>query len=107
MVMYSSEASQRIAFRPKQVRRSFLIMPEFGMQGQRRLREGSVLLIGAGGLGSPLALYLAAAGVGTCGARSIGVSGATSIGVVGASSAGAPGDCWRRMLRGALYVCGR
>jgi molybdopterin/thiamine biosynthesis adenylyltransferase/rhodanese-related sulfurtransferase len=44
-----------------------LIMPEFGMQGQRRLREGSVLLIGAGGLGSPLALYLAAAGVGKIG----------------------------------------
>jgi sulfur-carrier protein adenylyltransferase/sulfurtransferase len=44
-----------------------LIMPEFGMQGQRRMKEGSVLLIGAGGLGSPLALYLAAAGVGHIG----------------------------------------
>jgi molybdopterin/thiamine biosynthesis adenylyltransferase/rhodanese-related sulfurtransferase len=44
-----------------------LILPEFGMQGQRRLKEGSVLLIGAGGLGSPLALYLAAAGVGRIG----------------------------------------
>jgi molybdopterin/thiamine biosynthesis adenylyltransferase/rhodanese-related sulfurtransferase len=44
-----------------------LILPEFGMQGQRRLKEGSVLLIGAGGLGSPLALYLAAAGVGHIG----------------------------------------
>ena len=44
-----------------------LILPEFGMAGQRRLKEGSVLLIGAGGLGSPLALYLAAAGVGHIG----------------------------------------
>jgi sulfur-carrier protein adenylyltransferase/sulfurtransferase len=44
-----------------------LIMPEFGMAGQRRMKEGSVLLIGAGGLGSPLALYLAAAGVGRIG----------------------------------------
>ncbi len=44
-----------------------LIMPEVGMAGQRRLRQGSVLLIGTGGLGSPLALYLAAAGVGHIG----------------------------------------
>ena len=44
-----------------------LIMPEFGMEGQRRLKASSVLLIGTGGLGSPLALYLAAAGVGRLG----------------------------------------
>jgi len=44
-----------------------LIMPEVGMDGQRRLKAGSVLCIGAGGLGSPAALYLAAAGVGTIG----------------------------------------
>src|SRR5690349_19691856 len=44
-----------------------LILPEFGMEGQRRLKEGSVLLIGTGGLGAPLALYLAAAGVGHIG----------------------------------------
>ncbi|HEY8506348.1 MAG TPA: molybdopterin-synthase adenylyltransferase MoeB [Gemmataceae bacterium] len=44
-----------------------LIMPEVGMDGQKRLKAGSVLLIGAGGLGSPLALYLAAAGVGRIG----------------------------------------
>jgi adenylyltransferase/sulfurtransferase len=44
-----------------------LIMPEVGMDGQRRLKAGSVLCIGAGGLGSPAAMYLAAAGVGTIG----------------------------------------
>jgi len=44
-----------------------LIMPEVGMTGQRKLKQGSVLLIGTGGLGSPLALYLAAAGVGHIG----------------------------------------
>ena len=44
-----------------------LILPDVGLDGQRRLKAGRILLIGAGGLGSPLALYLAAAGVGTLG----------------------------------------
>src|SRR5262245_26523574 len=44
-----------------------LIMPEVGVDGQEKLKKGSVLCIGAGGLGSPAALYLAAAGVGTIG----------------------------------------
>ena len=44
-----------------------LIMPEVGMSGQAKLKQASVLLIGAGGLGSPLGMYLAAAGVGRIG----------------------------------------
>lgn len=44
-----------------------LILPEVGLEGQQRLKESSVLLVGAGGLGSPLGLYLAAAGVGRIG----------------------------------------
>ncbi len=54
---------------PEEIRRysRHLIMPEVGMQGQRRLKDARILLIGAGGLGSPLGLYLAAAGIGTIG----------------------------------------
>ncbi|HTP81092.1 MAG TPA: molybdopterin-synthase adenylyltransferase MoeB [Bacteroidota bacterium] len=44
-----------------------LIMPEVGLEGQQKLKSSSVLIVGAGGLGSPVALYLAAAGVGTIG----------------------------------------
>ncbi|MDX1416100.1 MAG: molybdopterin-synthase adenylyltransferase MoeB [Candidatus Promineifilaceae bacterium] len=44
-----------------------LIMPEVGMEGQKKLKAASILLIGAGGLGSPLAMYLAAAGIGRIG----------------------------------------
>ena len=44
-----------------------IIMPEVGVEGQRKLKATSILLIGTGGLGSPLALYLAAAGIGRIG----------------------------------------
>src|SRR5499427_2372686 len=44
-----------------------LIMPEVGMDGQLKLKQAKVLLIGTGGLGAPLGLYLAAAGVGRIG----------------------------------------
>ena len=44
-----------------------LIMPEVGMKGQKRLKSSSVLLIGSGGLGSPLGIYLSAAGIGRLG----------------------------------------
>jgi sulfur-carrier protein adenylyltransferase/sulfurtransferase len=56
-----------------------LALPDVGMEGQRRLKAARVLCVGAGGLGSPVALYLAAAGVGTLGLVDFDVVDATNL----------------------------
>jgi adenylyltransferase/sulfurtransferase len=63
------ENTSRISFSQEEMQRysRHLLMPEITIEGQRRLKAAGVLCIGAGGLGSPAALYLAAAGVGTLG----------------------------------------
>ncbi len=60
---------KEVAFSHDEIQRysRHLIMPEVGMEGQAKLKQAQVLLIGAGGLGAPMGLYLAAAGVGRIG----------------------------------------
>jgi len=65
----SGETGEGVTLSHEEIRRysRHLIVPEVGLEGQKKLKASSVLLIGAGGLGSPLGLYLAAAGVGRIG----------------------------------------
>jgi adenylyltransferase/sulfurtransferase len=65
----STAEAKRADLTPEDFKRysRHLILPEVGVEGQRKLKASSVLLIGAGGLGSPAGLYLAAAGVGRIG----------------------------------------
>lgn len=62
-------SGQKTELSPEEMRRygRHIIMPEVGLEGQKKLKTGKVLVIGTGGLGSPLVLYLAAAGVGRIG----------------------------------------
>src|SRR6202048_3808081 len=61
--------AENLSLSPQEVARysRHLIMPEVAVEGQKRLKASRILLIGAGGLGSPLGLYLAAAGIGRIG----------------------------------------
>ena len=63
------EKSPNIELSSKELSRyaRHLMLPEVGKKGQMLLKDSSVLVVGAGGLGSPVALYLAAAGIGTLG----------------------------------------
>ena len=56
-----------------------LLIPEVGLEGQKKLKRSSALIIGTGGLGSPVALYLAAAGVGRIGLVDFDVVDATNL----------------------------
>jgi adenylyltransferase/sulfurtransferase len=69
MVAIETISADQVELSHDEIRRysRHLIMPEVGIKGQRKLKAASVLLIGTGGLGSPLSLYLTAAGIGRIG----------------------------------------
>ena len=68
-LMDRKNASEHVTFSPAEITRyaRHLMLPQVGPNGQRKLKAASVLIVGTGGLGSPIAMYLAAAGVGRIG----------------------------------------
>jgi molybdopterin/thiamine biosynthesis adenylyltransferase/rhodanese-related sulfurtransferase len=64
---YDVEVPRKLTAEQRERYSRHMLVPEIGVEGQQKLLDAKVLLLGAGGLGSPTALYLAAAGVGTIG----------------------------------------